>query len=404
MPQYVFHGRHVRTNESVAGERLSSSPQALAAVLRREQVAPISIREKRSRGFRLAFRRKLSQAEIAIFARQFSVMLDAGLPLVQCLKTIAQQHTDTNFKSTLEQVRSDVEAGSRLADAMARHPQVFNSLFTNMIAAGEAGGILDAILQRLALFTEKVVKLKSALKSAAIYPSVILFIAIVVVIIILWKVIPVFRTLFEGFHVELPLLTRLVIAASSFIESYFVFIAAAFVLGGFGCRRYYRTENGRRAVDGALLEIPVIGSIFRKIAVARFTRTLATLLSSGVPILEGLDITARTAGNAILEDVVKRIRRRIEEGKTISDPMRESNFFPPMVTQMVAVGESTGKLDAMLVKVADYYEEDVDTVAANLLTIVEPFLLVVLGIIVGGIVIAMYLPLFRFIQVLSGEY
>jgi type IV pilus assembly protein PilC len=404
MPQYVFRGRRVPTNESVTGERLSSSPQALAAVLRREQVAPISIREKRANGFRPAFTRRLSQAEIAIFARQFSVMLNAGLPLVQCLKTIAQQHTHTNFKNTLEQVRSDVEAGSTLADAMARHPHVFNSLFTNMIAAGEAGGILDAILQRLATFTEKIVKLKSALKSAAIYPSVILSIAIAVVIIILWKVIPVFRSLFEGFQVELPLLTRLVIAVSGFIESYFMIIGAVFILIGLGCRSYYRTENGKRAVDSALLGIPVIGSIFRKIAVARFTRTLATLLSSGVPILEGLDITARTAGNAILEDAVKRIRRRIEEGKTISDPMRESNFFPPMVTQMVAVGESTGELDAMLIKVADYYEEDVDTVAANLLTIVEPFLLVILGIIVGGIVIAMYLPLFRFIQVLSGGY
>jgi type IV pilus assembly protein PilC len=404
MPQYVFRGRHVRTNESVAGERVSSSPQALAVILRREQVAPISIREKRSRGFRKAFTRPLSQAQIAIFARQFSTMLDAGLPLVQCLKTISQQHTDRNFKSTLEQVRSDVEAGSTLADAMARHPQVFNPLFTNMIAAGEAGGVLDTILQRLAIFSEKTVKLKSALKSAAIYPSVILFIAIVVVVIILWKVIPVFRTLFDGFRVELPLLTRLVIAASRFVESYFVLIAAAFVLGVFGCRGYYRTENGRRAVDGALLGIPVVGPIFRKIAIARFARTLATLLSSGIPILEGLDITARTAGNAILEDVVKRIRRRIEEGKTISDPMRESNFFPLLVTQMIAVGESTGKLDAMLVKVADYYEEDVDTVAANLMTIAEPFLLVVLGAIVGGIVIAMYLPLFRFIQVLSGGY
>jgi type IV pilus assembly protein PilC len=331
-------------------------------------------------------------------------MLNAGLPLVQCLKIIAQQQTDTNFKNTLEQVRSDVEAGSNLADALARHPHIFNSLFTNMVAAGEAGGILDAILHRLAMFTEKIVKLKSALKSAAIYPSVILLIAIVVVIVILWKVIPVFRTLFEGFHVELPLLTRLVIAASGFVESYLVLIAAAFILVGLGCRGYYRTESGRRAVDGALLALPVIGSTLRKIAVARFTRTLATLLSSGVPILEGLDITARTAGNSILEDVVKRIRRRIEEGKTISDPMRESNFFPPMVTQMVAVGEATGDLDAMLLRVADYYEEDVDTVAANLLIIVEPFLLVVLGVIVGGIIIAMYLPLFRFIQVLSGGY
>jgi type IV pilus assembly protein PilC len=402
MPLYVFRGRHVRTNESINGERFSSSPQALAAVLRREQVAPLSIREKRSQGFRLPFTRKVSQGEIAIFTRQFSVMLDAGLPLVQCLETVAQQHTNAVFKSTLEQVRADVEAGSTLADAMARHPQVFDQLFTNMIAAGEAGGILDTILQRLAVFIEKIVKLKRALKSAAIYPSVILFIAVVVVGIILWKVVPVFRTLFEGFNVELPLLTRVVIAASAFVESFFAFIIAAIFLAGLAFRSYYRTENGRRVVDGAMLRIPVIGTIFRKIAVARFTRTLATLLSSGVPILEGLEITARTAGNAILEDVVRKIRRHIEEGKTISDPMRESGFFPAMVTQMVSVGESTGELDSMLVKVADYYEEEVDTIVANLLTILEPFLLVVLGIIVGGIVIAMYLPLFKLIQVLSG--
>ena len=330
-------------------------------------------------------------------------MLNAGLPLVQCLKTIAQQHTDTNFKNTLEQVRSDVEAGSTLADAMARHPHVFNSLFTNMIAAGEAGGILDAILQRLAIFTEKIVKLKSALKSAAIYPSAILFIAIVVVIVILWKVIPVFRTLFEGFHVELPLLTRMVIAASGFIESYFFLIAAASVLVALGYgllpHRKRQARSGWPTACDPCHWIDIPEDRGRAI----YSHTGDSFVERR-PILEGLDITARTAGNAILEDVVKRIRRRIEEGKTISDPMRESNFFPAMVTQMVAVGESTGQLDAMLMKVADYYEEDVDTVAANLLAIVEPFLLVVLGMIVGGIVIAMYLPLFRFIQVLSGGY
>jgi type IV pilus assembly protein PilC len=287
---------------------------------------------------------------------------------------------------------------------MARHPQVFNPLFTNMIAAGEAGGILDAILQRLAIFTEKALKLKRALKSAAIYPSAILVIAIVVVVVILWKVIPVFRALFDGFNVELPLLTRLVIAVSEFTENYFMLIATAFFLAALALRGYYRTDEGRRMVDGGLLKIPVMGPIFRKIAVARFTRTLATLLSSGVPILEGLDITSRTAGNAILEDVVKTVRSRIEEGNTIADPMRESKFFPPMVIQMVAVGESTGAHDTMLLKVADYFEEDVDGVAANLLTILEPFMLVVVGLIVGGIVVAMYLPLFRFIQVLSGGY
>jgi type IV pilus assembly protein PilC len=271
-----------------------------------------------------------------------------------------------------------------------------------MIAAGETGGILDTILQRLALFIEKIVKLKRALRSAMIYPGVILTVAIGVVGIIMWKVVPVFRTLFEGFNVKLPLPTRMVIGLSHFIESYILLIFMAVVVIAVGIRSYYRTDNGRHVIDRFLLRVPVLGDIFRKIGVARFTRTLATLLSSGVAILESLDITAKTSGNAILEDTIRNIRGNIEEGKTIAEPMRQSGFFPPMVCQMVSVGEVTGELDTMLVKIADYYEEEVDVVVANLLTILEPFLLVFLGVIVGGIVISMYLPLFQLIRVLSG--
>ncbi len=402
MPVYSFRGRNVRTNESISGERFSSSPQALAAVLRREQVAPISIREKKERKPVFSFRKGVSQNEVAIFTRQFSVMLDAGLPLVQCLEAIGQQHSNPSFRAVLEQVRIDVESGSTLSDAMARHPKVFDTLYTNMIAAGETGGILDTILQRLAVFIEKIVKLKRALRSAMIYPSVILTVAVVVVGIILWKVVPVFRTLFEGFNVQLPLLTRMVIAMSEIIESYFLFLIVGAVLAAFGIRSYYRTENGKFTIDRNLLRIPVLGDVFRKIGVARFTRTLATLLSSGVAILEGLDITARTAGNAILEKTVLQIRKSIEEGKTIAEPMRQSKFFPPMVTQMVSVGETTGELDTMLIKIADYYEDEVDVVVASMLTILEPLMMVVLGVIVGGIVIAMYMPMFKLIQVLSG--
>jgi type IV pilus assembly protein PilC len=285
---------------------------------------------------------------------------------------------------------------------MSRHPKVFDSLFTNMIAAGETGGILDTILQRLSVFIEKIVKLKRALRSAMIYPATILTIAIGVVTIILWKVVPVFATLFEGFNVELPLLTRAVIMASGLIARYILFLAVFVVLGIFGLKTYYKTDNGRHLIDKTLLKSPVLGEILRKITVARFTRTLATLLTSGVPILEGLNITARTSGNAILEDAIYQIRQRIEEGGTMADPMRQSGFFPPMVTQMVSVGESTGEMDTMLVKVADYYEEEVDVLVANLLTILEPILMVFLGVIVGGIVIAMYLPLFKLIKVLSG--
>jgi type IV pilus assembly protein PilC len=402
MPVYTYRGRNVRTNTSTAGERVSSSPQALAATLRKEQITAASIQEKKKRGFRLSFGRLVSQAEIGIFTRQFSVMLDAGLPLVQCLDAIAQQHTNLAFKSTLEQVRNDVEAGSTLSDAMARHPKVFDNLYTNMIAAGEAGGILDTILQRLAVFIEKLVKLKSALRSAMIYPATIMTIAVGVVTIILWKVVPVFRTLFAGFNVDLPLATRVVIAFSNFVSGYALFILILLGLLGFGLRSYYRTEKGRHTIDRILLRLPILGDIIRKVGVARFTRTLATLLTSGVPILEALVITAKTSGNAMLEDVIYDIRRHIEEGKTISEPMRESGFFPPMVSQMVSVGETTGELDTMLVKVADYYEDEVDTVMANLLTILEPVMLVFLGVVVGGIVIAMYLPLFKLIQVLSG--
>jgi type IV pilus assembly protein PilC len=402
MPVYTFRGRHVRTNEFIEGERFSNSTQALAAVLRREQVAPTQILEKKERKLRFSFGRKVSQAEVAIFTRQFAVMLDAGLPLVQCLEAIGSQHSNPAFREVLGQVRGDVEAGSTLSDAMSRHPKVFDSLFTNMIAAGETGGILDTILQRLSIFIEKIVKLKRALRSAMIYPSVILFIAIAVVTVILWKVIPVFRTLFEGFGVQLPLLTRIVIGASSFVESYSLIMIVFVGAGVYALRNYYRTENGKLVIDRFLLRVPVLGEILRKVAVARFTRTLATLQSSGVPILEGLDITAKTSGNAVLQNVVLALRKHIEEGKTIADPMRDSKFFPPMVTQMVSVGESTGELDTMLIKVADYYKEEVEVVVANLLVILEPILLVFLGIVVGGIVIAMYLPLFKLIQVLSG--
>ncbi|MGA2262206.1 MAG: type II secretion system F family protein, partial [Acidobacteriota bacterium] len=274
--------------------------------------------------------------------------------------------------------------------------------YTNMIAAGEAGGILDTILQRLAVFIEKIVKLKRALRSALIYPTVILTVAVVVVGIILWKVIPVFRTLFEGFNVQLPLLTRIVLALSSIVETYALFMLVGVALIAFAARSYYKTDRGRHLIDRLLLRIPVLGEVFRKIGVARFTRTLATLLSSGVAILESLDITARTAGNAILEDTVREVRRNIEAGKTMTEPMKQSKFFPAMVTQMVSVGESTGELDTMLVKVADYYEDEVDVIMADFLTILEPVLMVILGVIVGGIVISMYMPMFKLIQVLSG--
>ena len=401
MPVYTFRGRNIRTNEIISGERFSNSAQALAAVLRREQIAPSNIREKSSPKLSFNIRKKVKQKEIAVFTRQFSVMLNAGMPLVQGLDAIAQKHPNEAFKTVLNQVRSDVESGSTLSAALGRHPKVFDSLYTNMVAAGETGGILDTILQRLSVFIEKIVKLKSAVRSAMIYPSVILTVAVGVVIVILWKVVPVFRSLFEGFDVALPLLTRFVIAVSEIVERFAIYSVFVIAAGVFAFLKFYKTDKGRHTVDSLLLKCPILGDILRKIGVARFTRTLATLLTSGVPILEGLDITAKTAGNAILEDTILTLRQRIEEGGTMAEPMRQSGFFPPMVTQMVSVGESTGEMDTMLVKVADFYEEEVDVVVANLLTILEPVLMVFLGVVVGGIVIAMYLPLFKLIQVLS---
>ena len=406
MPTYNFQGINLKTRAEVTGERIANNENELRMLLRREGIGNLIIREKKatkskSPGFSLGSK-KVKPKEVALFTRQFSVMLSAGLPLVQALHAIGAQNPNPTLKNILEKVRNDVEAGGTLAKALEKHPKVFDNLYTNMIAAGEAGGILDTVLQRLSVFIEKIVKLKSALKSALIYPTAIISVGIIVVGVILWKVIPVFRTLFESFDTELPLLTRIVIGASAFLETFIIPILIVVIVGIFGIKKWYKTEAGRRTLDGIVLKAPIVGDVVRKIAIARFTRTLATLMTSGVPILDALDITARTAGNSILEDVIIVVRKRIEEGGNMVDPMRQSNFFPPMVTQMVAVGESTGELDSMLTKVADYYEEESDTVVANLLTLLEPVMMVFLGILVGGIVIAMYLPMFKLIQTLAG--
>ena len=403
MPTYIYKGVNLRTRAEVTGERNANNENELRMLLRRESVGNVMIRQKKeAKSLNFSFgQKKVKPSEIALFTRQFSVMLGAGLPLVQALQAIGAQNPNPTLKNILEKIRNEVEAGSTLAKALEKHPKAFDNLYTNMIAAGEAGGILDTVLQRLSIFIEKIVKLKSALKSALIYPAVILTVGVGVVAIILWKVIPVFRTLFESFDTELPLITRIVIGASAFLETFAIPILVCIIVGIFGVKKWYKTDTGRRILDGAILKIPVLGEVVRKISIARFTRTLATLLTSGVPILEALDITARTAGNAILEDVILVIKKRIEEGGNIADPMRQSKFFPPMVTQMVSVGESTGEIDAMLTRVADYYEEESDTVVANLLTLLEPMMMVVLGILVGGIVIACYMPMFKLIQTLS---
>jgi len=404
MPTFAFSGRS-RTGQTVSGERVADTADAVIAALRREQIQVTRVDPVKQKVEKAASAprrgKKVPAKNLAIFTRQFSVMIDAGLPLVQCLDILGKQEPDKNFSQVILATRTEVEGGASLADAMRKFPGAFDPLFTNMIAAGEAGGILDTILKRLATYIEKNVKLKGQVKSAMIYPIAVMTIAGLVVAVILWKVIPTFANLFSGLGAELPLATRVVIWASNTLVKYIIFIIPAIGVLGYMFNRYYATDAGRHMVDGALLKMPVLGQILRKVAVARFCRTLSTLLSSGVPILDGLDITARTAGNAIIEDAVQKTRLSIERGETVSTPLRETNVFPSMVVQMINVGETTGALDSMLGKIADFYEEEVDTAVAGLLTLLEPIMIAFLGVIVGGIVIAMYLPIFDLISKLT---
>jgi type IV pilus assembly protein PilC len=404
MPTFAYAGR-TRGGETVSGERVADTMDAAVAALKREQILVTRINAakdapaKKEKAGKTG--KKVAAKNLAVFTRQFSVMIDAGLPLVQCLDILGTQEEDKNFSFVILQTRSDVEAGMSLADAMRKHPKTFDPLFTNMIAAGEAGGILDTILKRLATYIEKAVKLTGQVKSAMIYPVAVIIIAGLVVGVILWKVIPTFASLFSGLGAELPLPTRVVIAMSDNLVRFFPFL---FVLGGaagYGFKQYYGSDKGRHVVDAAVLKMPVLGSIMRKIAVARFCRTLATLISSGVPILDGLEITAKTAGNAIVEDAIMLTRKSIERGETISAPLKDTGVFPSMVVQMIGVGEATGALDTMLAKIADFYEDEVDTAVAGLLTLLEPIMIAILGGVVGGIVIAMYMPIFDLISKLT---
>jgi type IV pilus assembly protein PilC len=385
----------------VNGERMAETMDAAVAALRREQILVTQINPVKAKagGFKA---KAVNSKSLAVFTRQFSVMIDAGLPLVQCLEILGTQEDDKNFAQTILATRAEVEGGASLADAMKRHPKAFDPLFTNMVAAGEAGGILDTILKRLATNIEKNVKLKGQVKSAMIYPIAVISNAVIVVTVILWKVIPTFATLFQGLGAELPLPTRIVIAASNGLVAYMPFIIVAVIASGFAFRSYYGTPGGRHNIDATVLKLPVLGILMRKIAVARFCRTLSTLLASGVAILEALEITAKTAGNAIIEKAIMTTRTSIERGETIAAPLKETAGFPPRVVQMIGVGEATGALDTMLSKIADFYEEEVDVAVAGLLTLLEPLMIAFLGGIVGGIVIAMYLPIFSLISKMTG--
>ncbi len=394
MPSFSWKGRD-RSGQTLEGVLLADTRDAAVATLRRQQIQVANVREKgREIAFLPQISMRVSIKRVAIFTRQFSVMLDAGLPLVQCLEILGEQQEHKKFAQIIERVRGDVESGMSLAEAMKKQPAAFDDLFCNMVAAGEAGGILDIILQRLSTYLEKTVKLQSQVKSAMIYPVTVITIAIGVVWIILWKVIPVFAQLFAGLGGQLPLLTRIVVEASEMVARYSWAIALAFIGIFMAFRAYYKTYRGRRVVDGIALRVPVLGMLIQKIAVARFCRTLATLTSSGVPILEGLEITAKTAGNAIIEDAVMAVRKSVEEGKTLSGPLKDTKVFPTMVVQMINVGEQTGALDQMLTKIAEFYEDEVDTAVAGLVKLLEPLMIVVLGAIIGTIVAAMYLPLY----------
>jgi type IV pilus assembly protein PilC len=405
MPTYVFKGRN-RLNEIVVGERVATDRGALEAMLRREQVILTSAREKgRDISLPKIGREKVKSKDLALFTRQFSVMLDAGLPLVQCLEILGQQQDNKFFQKVIFQTRADVEAGMTLADSMAKHPRAFDHLYSNMVAAGETGGILDIILQRLSTYLEKMVKLKSDVKSALIYPIAVVFIAILVISVIMVVVIPAFKNIFEGLlgpGEKLPWLTELVVTFSSFMAGYW-WLMAIFIGGAaFGLKAYYQTDQGRHLIDKMILRLPILGVIMKKIAIARFSRTLSTLMSSGVPILESLDITARTAGNVIVSEAILKVRAGIEQGQTFVEPLKATQIFPVMVSQMIGVGEQTGAMDAMLSKIADFYEQEVDAAIANLLSMLEPAMILFLGVTIGTIVIAMYMPLFTLIGKLAG--
>jgi len=404
MAVFTYSGR-TRTGQTINGEMEAASREAVVAQLRRQQVMATAVTAK-ARDIDLkvpGLGAKVGDRDLAVVTRQLATMIDAGLPLVQCLDILSQQQEKKVFKKVLHDIRTAVEGGATFSAALKQHPKIFSTLYTNMVEAGEAGGILDTILNRLAAYIEKAMALKKRVKTAMFYPSTIVTVAVVVVIFLLMYVIPTFEQLFEGFGATLPLPTVIVLEASRIVRAYLFFMLAGLVAAIVGFRFYYRTPGGKRTIDGLVLKLPIFGPLVQKVAVAKFTRTLGTLVSSGVAILEGLDITARTAGNKVVEEAVLKARTTIAQGKTISEPLQASGVFPPMVVQMIAVGEQTGALDRMLNKIADFYDEEVDVAVAGLTALLEPLLVIFLGVIIGGVVIAMYLPIFKLISVVGNK-
>jgi type IV pilus assembly protein PilC len=402
MPVFLWEGQ-TRKGEKKKGEIEAANEAALRGILRRQGLTSITVKQKpKNLSEYLPFlKQKVKEKEVVIFARIFATMINAGLPLIQCLELLAQQEQNKTFAQIITAIKEDIEGGSTLSDALKKYPKVFDDLFVNLVAAGESGGILDVILQRLSNYMEKAMKLKSKVKGAMTYPASVLVISIAVVSLLLVKVIPTFQKMFEGFGGELPGPTQFLITLSAYAQKYFLVAIIVLAIAVYAFRRYYKTEKGTLLIDGLILKSPVFGPLLKKVAVARFTRTMSTMMTSGVPILEGLAIVSKTAGNKIVENALIRVRKSISEGKTIAEPLLETGIFPPMVVQMIAVGEATGALDAMLSKIADFYDDEVDAAVDAMTALLEPFMMVFLGGVVGGMIIAMYLPIFKMASVVG---
>ena len=402
MPVFLWEGQ-TRKGEKKKGEIEAANEAALRGILRRQGLTSITVKQKpKNLSEYLPFlKQKVKEKEVVIFARIFATMINAGLPLIQCLDLLAQQEQNKTFAQIITAIKEDIEGGSTLSDALRKYPNIFDDLFVNLVAAGESGGILDVILQRLSNYMEKAMKLKSKVKGAMTYPASVLVISIAVVSLLLVKVIPTFQKMFEGFGGELPGPTQFLITLSTYAQKYFLVAIIALAVAVYAFRRYYKTEKGTLLIDDLILKSPVFGPLLKKVAVARFTRTMSTMMTSGVPILEGLAIVSKTAGNKVVENALIRVRKSISEGKTIAEPLLETGIFPPMVVQMIAVGEATGALDAMLSKIADFYDDEVDTAVDAMTALLEPFMMVFLGGVVGGMIIAMYLPIFKMASVVG---
>ncbi len=402
MAVFVWEAETKR-GELKKGELDGADEAAVRGVLRRQGLKSIVVKKKpKDLLENLPFlKQKVKDKDVVVFARIFSTMINAGLPLIQCLDLLAQQEQNKTFAKIITTVKEDIEGGSTLHDALKKHPKVFDELFINLVAAGESGGILDVILNRLSSYMEKAMKLKSRVKGAMTYPTIVLFVAVAVVALLLVYVIPVFKKLFEGMGGQLPGPTQFLVNLSEFTQSYFLYMIIGAAAVVFLFRRYYRTEKGRLVIDALILKAPVFGPLLKKVAVAKFTRTLSTMLGSGVPILEGLSIVSKTAGNVVVENAIMKTRQSISEGRTIAEPLSETDVFPPMVVQMIAVGEATGALDSMLAKIADFYDDEVDVAVGALTAMLEPFMMIFLGVIVGGMIICMYLPIFKMASVVG---